>query len=84
MDLSENIISSLRSYSTAVEIPMIAGKEAESTVFVRLDDDEICRKTGVSLNTVKKWLKAADGTEPKCQRKAKPTLLTPYEERLKG
>jgi transposase len=45
---------------------------------------EICRKTGISRNTVKKWLKAADGTEPKYQRKAKPTLLTPYEERLKG
>ncbi len=45
---------------------------------------EICRKTGVSRNTVKKWLNAADGTEPKYQRKAKPTVLTPYEERLKG
>jgi len=45
---------------------------------------EICRKTGISRNTVKKWLKAPDGAEPKYQRKAKPTLLTPYEERLKG
>lgn len=45
---------------------------------------EICRKTGISRNTVKKWLNAADDTEPKYQRKAKPTLLTPYEERLKG
>lgn len=39
---------------------------------------------GISRNTVKKCLKAADGTEPKYQRKAKPTLLTPYEDRLKG
>ena len=45
---------------------------------------EICRKTGISRNTVKKWLKAADDTEPRYQRKAKPTLLTPYEERLRG
>jgi transcriptional regulator with XRE-family HTH domain len=45
---------------------------------------EICRKTGISRNTVKKWLNAADDTEPKHQRKAKPTLLTPDEERLKG
>ncbi len=45
---------------------------------------EICRKTGISRNTGTKWLNAADDPEPKDQRKAKPTLLTPYEERLKG
>jgi transposase len=45
---------------------------------------EVCRKTGISRNTIKKWLKAADGREPKYQRKPTSTLLTPYEERLKG
>ena len=44
----------------------------------------ICRKTGLSRNTVKKWLRAEEGSEPKYRRKIVSTLLTPYEERLKG
>ena len=47
-----------------------------------LSISEICRRTGLARNTVKTWLTASDGKEPKYRRKAPETLLSAYEDRL--
>lgn len=44
---------------------------------------EICRQTGLARNTVRYWLRASKGSEPKYERKERDTLLKPYEERLR-
>ena len=44
---------------------------------------EISRMTGLSRNTVAKWLKAPATQEPKYQRAAKATKLSAYENALK-
>ena len=44
---------------------------------------EIARLTGLSRNTVAKWLKAPVETAPKYQRKASVTKLEPFHETLK-
>ena len=44
---------------------------------------EICRQTGLARNTVRYWLRAGEGSEPKYERQARDTLLTPYEKRLR-
>jgi transcriptional regulator with XRE-family HTH domain len=45
---------------------------------------EICRRTGLARNTVRYWLRAGEGVEPKYARKARAkTILTPYEDHLK-
>ena len=44
----------------------------------QLSDGEICRRTGLARNTVKKWLKAASDAEPKYRRAEQSTVLTPY------
>ena len=44
---------------------------------------EIARLTGLSRNTVAKWLKAPVETAPKYQRKASETKLEPFHETLK-
>ena len=38
---------------------------------------EICRRTGLARNTVKRWLKAGEGVEPKVRRIAQATILKP-------
>ena len=44
---------------------------------------EIARKSGYARNTVKRWLKAAEGTEPKYRRRpAEDTKIGPYADRL--
>ena len=43
---------------------------------------EIARRLGLSRNTVKRWLNAEAGTEPRYRRKPRPTKLTPYEGQL--
>lgn len=43
---------------------------------------EITRRTSLSRNTVKKWLKATNGTEPKYQRVKTSGKLTAYEPML--
>ena len=43
---------------------------------------EIARRLGLSRNTVKRWLKAEAGTEPRYRRKPRPTKLSPYEGQL--
>lgn len=49
----------------------------------QLSINEIVRRTGLSRNTVKKWLKQPDGREPSYRRRPMPTKLTPYEGQLK-
>ena len=48
-----------------------------------LSISEIARRTGLSRNTVKRWLKAGEDTEPKYRRKTPDTVLTPYLPRLR-
>jgi len=44
---------------------------------------EIVRRTGLARNTVKSWLKAAEGTAPKYRRRpAEDTKIAPFAERL--
>jgi len=40
---------------------------------------EIARRTSLSRNTIKKWLRTPEGTEPKYRRSRRPGKLTPYE-----
>ena len=43
---------------------------------------EIARLTSLSRNTIKKWLKVPQGTQPKYRRPPVPTKLTPFVEAL--
>ena len=47
-----------------------------------LSISEIARRLGLSRNTVKRWLKAEAGSEPKYRRRPQPTKLSPYEGQL--
>ena len=47
-----------------------------------LSISEISRKTGLSRNTVKKWLRSAPDVEPKYRRADKLTKLQPFEATL--
>ena len=49
----------------------------------QLSINEIARRTSLSRNTVKKWLRMPNGNEPAYQRRSMPTKLTPYEDQLK-
>lgn len=49
----------------------------------RLSICEIARRTSLSRNTIKKWLAADGGNEPKYQRSPAQTKLTPYEPQLR-
>ena len=40
---------------------------------------EISRRTSLSRNTIKQWLKKPEGTEPKYRRKSRPGKLAAYE-----
>ena len=44
----------------------------------QLSDGEICRRTGLARNTVKKWLKAPGDINPKYQRRKADGKLTPF------
>lgn len=44
---------------------------------------EIARKSALSRNTVKRWLREAEGAEPKYSRRLVPTKIEPYAERLR-
>ena len=48
----------------------------------RLSLSEIERRTGLTRKTIRKWLKAAEGGEPKYRRRSGETKITPYAERL--
>ena len=43
---------------------------------------EISRKTGYSRNTVKRWLRTPEGTEPKYERQNPNIKIAPYAARL--
>jgi transposase len=43
---------------------------------------EIARRTGFARNTVKTWLKAAEGVEPKYRRREVDTKISPYAAQL--
>lgn len=43
---------------------------------------EIERRTGLTRKTIRRWLKEAEGVEPKYVRLAKDTKIKPFEERL--
>jgi transposase len=47
-----------------------------------LSYSEIARRTGLSRNTVKKWLKAGSGVEPRYRRERQAGKLTPFEATL--
>ncbi len=47
-----------------------------------LSYSEIARRTGLSRNTVKKWLKAGSGVEPRYRRERQEGKLTPFEATL--
>ena len=49
----------------------------------QLSINEIVRRTSLSRNTVKKWLRMPNGSEPAYQRRSMPTKLTLYEDQLK-
>ena len=43
---------------------------------------EIARRTSLSRNTIKKWLKAPQGAQPKYRRRPMPTKLAPFAQAL--
>ena len=45
----------------------------------RLSRSEIARRTGLSRNTVKKWLRAGESVEPHYRRARKPGKLSAFE-----
>jgi transcriptional regulator with XRE-family HTH domain len=45
----------------------------------KLSRSEIARRTGLSRNTVKKWLRADESVEPRYRRGLKPGKLTAFE-----
>ena len=48
----------------------------------RLSRSEIARRTGLSRNTVKKWLRAGESVEPRYRRGSKPSKLSAFQEGL--
>jgi len=55
------------------------GKVRRMKLRDQLSDGEICRRTGLARNTVKKWLKAPGDITPKYERKKTEGKLTPFE-----
>jgi len=49
----------------------------------KLSINEIAKRTSLSRNTVKKWLRMPNGTDPSYKRQSRPTKLTPFEDQLK-
>ena len=54
------------------------GKVRRMKLRDQLSDGEICRRTGLARNTVKKWLKAPGDITPKYKRKKAEGKLTPF------
>ncbi len=48
----------------------------------KLSVSEIARRTSLARNTIKKWLRAPRGVEPRYRRGAKPGKLTPFQAQL--
>ena len=49
----------------------------------KLSINEIARRTSLSRNTVKKWLRMPNGTDPVYKRQPGSTKLSPFEDQLK-
>jgi len=49
----------------------------------KLSINEIARRTSLSRNTVKRWLRMPGETDPKYKRRPQATKLTPFEDQLK-
>jgi transposase len=45
---------------------------------------EVSRRSGLSRNTAKRWLREAEGAEPQYRRQSVSAKLAPYAERLKA
>jgi transposase len=45
---------------------------------------EIVRRTSLSRNTIRKWLRAPEGSEPRYEREAVPGKLAPFEAQLRA
>lgn len=45
----------------------------------KLSLNGIARRTSLERNTIKKWLRAPRGTEPKYRRSSRPCKLTAFE-----
>jgi transposase len=58
------------------------GKVRRMKMRDQLSDREICRRTGLARNTVKKWLKADGDVAPKCSRLKAQGKLTAFIEVL--
>lgn len=43
---------------------------------------EVCRRTGLSRNTVQQWLRRVDATEPKYPKRQETSVLDPWAEQL--
>ncbi len=50
----------------------------------KLSLSEIERRTGITRKTIRKWLQASEGTEPKYQRRSSDSKIAPYADRLLG
>jgi transposase len=49
----------------------------------QLSINEIAKRTSLSRNTVKKWLRMPSGADPKYKRRSQSTKLSPFEDQLK-
>jgi transposase len=47
-----------------------------------LSISEIARRTSLTRNTIKKWLKAADGSDPKYHRSSTVSKISPFQPKL--
>ena len=45
---------------------------------------EIARRTSLSRNTIKRWLKVGEGVEPRYPRRKRAIKLTPFEQQLRA
>ena len=59
------------------------GKIRRMHIRDRMSLNEIAKRTGLSRNTVKKWLKLTKVAVPKYRRREQPGKLTAFEEQLK-
>lgn len=50
----------------------------------KLSIREISRRSGLSRNTIKRWLSQKGVTEPQYPARASPSVLDPYRETLEG
>lgn len=49
----------------------------------KLSVSEIARRTGISRNTIKKWLHAPGAAEPRYERQSAVKIVAPFEAKLR-